>query len=135
MARFSLRFLALAALAATSVAHAAPAPELDGGLAHPLGYAPLSAQDFLQRVRQPVATPATSAAAGYVPRTAHDNSPYRFDMTQNGRRMTAEEFAAWMKARGIRVATGKPAGTAAPDAAPAAGGIAQTCLQTATPTC
>ena len=31
---------------------------------------------------------------------------HRFDMQQNGRSMTAEEFDAWMKARGIRVAKG-----------------------------
>ena len=30
-------------------------------------------------------------------------------MQQNGRKMTAEEFDAWMKARGIRVAKGAPA--------------------------
>ena len=43
-----------------------------------------------------------------MPKTAHDNSPYRFDMNQNGKRMTAEEFDAWMQAKGIRVATGQP---------------------------
>ncbi len=32
----------------------------------------------------------------------------RFDMSQNGRRMSADDFDAWMKARGIRVAKGKP---------------------------
>ncbi len=32
----------------------------------------------------------------------------RFDMSQNGRRMSAEDFDAWMKARGIRIAKGKP---------------------------
>ena len=30
-------------------------------------------------------------------------------MSQNGKRMTAEEFDAWMKARGVRVAKGAPA--------------------------
>ena len=34
---------------------------------------------------------------------------HRFDMQQNGRSMTAEEFDVWMKARGIRVAKGAPA--------------------------
>jgi hypothetical protein len=34
---------------------------------------------------------------------------HRFDMQQNGRSMTAEEFDTWMKARGIRVAKGAPA--------------------------
>jgi rare lipoprotein A len=133
MARSSFVFLALAVLA-SGTAGAAPAPELDGALAGLPAHAPVTVQAYLQRLRQPVAAPAPSAGAGYVPRTAHDNSPYRFDMTQNGRRMTAEEFAAWMKARGIRVATGKPAGTAAPAAAPAAA-TAQACQPTATTAC
>lgn len=30
----------------------------------------------------------------------------RFEMTQNGRRMSAADFDAWMKARGIRIAKG-----------------------------
>ena len=123
------------AMALASGADAAPAPELSGGLATPAVMAPVSAQAYLQRIRQPVAAPAAPAAAsGYVPRTAHDNSPYRFDMTQNGRRMTAEEFDAWMKARGIRVATGKPAGSEPAAAAPAAA-TAQACQPTATTTC
>lgn len=36
----------------------------------------------------------------------------RFEMTQHGQRMTADDFDAWMKARGIRVAKGAPANTA-----------------------
>ena len=32
----------------------------------------------------------------------------RFEMTQNGRRMSASDFDAWMKARGIRIAKGPP---------------------------
>ncbi len=53
----------------------------------------------------------------YKPRTEHDNTPYRFNMHQEGRQMTADEFDAWMKARGVRVARG--AGAPAP-AQPAA---------------
>lgn len=53
-----------------------------------------------------------SSASGYVPKTKYDNTPWRFDMNQNGKRMTAEEFDAWMKAKGIRIATGKPAAAA-----------------------
>lgn len=65
------------------------------------------------------AMPAPSAInpndpAAYKPQTAFDNTPWRFDMSQNGKRMTAEEFDAWMKSRGVRVAKG-----AAPIAAPA----------------
>lgn len=54
----------------------------------------------------------TVDAASYQPKTAHDNTPWRFDMEQNGKRMTADEFDAWMKAKGVRVATGKPTGAA-----------------------
>lgn len=75
-----------------------------------------TAADFLARQRDQAAvttvTPS-STTPGYVPKTKDDNTPWRFDMNQNGRRMTAEEFDAWMKAKGIRVATGKPAGEAA----------------------
>lgn len=65
------------------------------------------------------AAAATASPAAYQPKTAHDNSPWRFDMSQNGKRMTAEEFDAWMKARGVRVAKGAPA-AAKPAEAPAA---------------
>lgn len=134
MARRHVLSFVLAVLAA-STTHAAPALELSGGPAATPSHSPVSVQAFLQRIRQPVAAaPAASAPGGYVPRTAHDNSPYRFDMTQNGRRMTAEEFDAWMKARGIRVATGKPAGSEPAAAAPAAA-TAQACQPTATTSC
>lgn len=53
----------------------------------------------------------------YKPKTQFDNTPWRFDMNQNGKRMTADEFDAWMKARGVRIAGRKPAG-AAPATAP-----------------
>ncbi|UBB24164.1 hypothetical protein LAG73_12330 [Pseudoxanthomonas japonensis] len=71
------------------------------------------------------AMPALPAAvnandpSGYKPKTQYDNTPWRFDMNQNGKRMTAEEFDAWMKARGVRVAKGAGAAAPAP-AAPAA---------------
>jgi rare lipoprotein A len=50
----------------------------------------------------------------------------RFDMRQDGRTMTADEFDAWMRARRMRVATGKPAnvGEPAPVPAPRAAPIA-----------
>ena len=34
--------------------------------------------------------------------------PWRFDMRQDGKPMTTDEFDAWMKQRQVRVATGKP---------------------------
>ncbi|WP_269790294.1 hypothetical protein [Stenotrophomonas sp. Iso1] len=60
--------------------------------------------------------------AAYKPQTEFDNTPWRFDMSQNGKRMTAEEFDAWMKARGVRVVKARPvpAEAAAPAAQPAA---------------
>ena len=74
----------------------------------------LPADQALARLRAP--TPASGA---YVPLTKDDNTPWRFDMSQNGKRMTAAEFDAWMKAKGIRVATGKPATAAAGEPAAA----------------
>ena len=72
------------------------------------------------------ATAATADAtsgdpAAYKPRTAHDNKPYRFDMTQNGKRMTADDFDAWLKANGYSAGRrADPAAPQAPAAAPAA---------------
>jgi len=58
--------------------------------------------------------PSSTDPGAYKPLTAFDNTPWRFDMNQNGKRMTAVEFDAWMKAKGVRVAKG-----AAPTAVPA----------------
>ncbi len=63
----------------------------------------------------PAAAASPNDPAAYKPQTEFDNTPWRFDMSQNGKRMTADEFDAWMKARGVRVARG-----AAPAAVPAA---------------
>lgn len=49
-----------------------------------------------QRTPQPAAS-TPSAKQG----------PNRFEMTRNGTRMTADDFDAWMKSRGIRIAEGK----------------------------
>jgi hypothetical protein len=72
-----------------------------------------------------IATPAPAVLspedpAAYKPRTQYDNTPWRFNMNQNGRNMTADEFSAWMQSRGVRVARG--AATAPAAAAPAASG-------------
>ena len=62
-----------------------------------------------------VLDPADPAA--YKPRTEFDNTPWRFNMSQNGKNMTADEFSAWMKSRGVRVARGAaPVAPAAPAA-------------------
>ena len=68
-------------------------------------------------------TPASSLKAPdpktYVKRTEFDNAPYRFNMTQNGKRMTADDFDAWLQANGYSAGR-----RAASDAAPAAAPVA-----------
>lgn len=68
-------------------------------------------------LRQRLARCIDDEFAGYVPRTEFDNTPYRFNM-DSGKRFTADEFDAWMKRRGIRIAKGKaePEAAAAPEA-------------------
>lgn len=72
----------------------------------------------------PTKTPALHAKAGHhavahnrtkarhaAPTLAQSgprDTSNRFLMTQNGKQMTADDFEAWMKARGIRVAKGAP---------------------------
>lgn len=55
---------------------------------------------------------ATKAAPPPAPMPVATHGANRFDMTQHGRRMTADDFDAWMKARGIRVAAGPRAASA-----------------------
>ena len=80
----------------------------------------LSVDNVLLRIRQDGcramanAKPAGSVVdsndpAAYKPKTEFDNTPWRFNMTQNGKRMTADEFDAWMKSKGVRVAKGNAA--------------------------
>ena len=68
----------------------------------------------------PAGQSASVDPATYKPKTKDDNTPWRFDMSQNGKRMTAEEFDAWMKARGVRVAKGAPAASKPVDPPPPA---------------
>ena len=55
--------------------------------------------------RPPVAAPAVPATEA----KPAPGGPWRFDMRQDGKTMTADEFEAWMKSRQVQVATGKPA--------------------------
>lgn len=54
----------------------------------------------------PMMTPASAAIPANVTAAGND---YRFDMRQDGKAMSADEFEAWMTSRQVRVATGKPA--------------------------
>lgn len=89
----------------------------------------LSVDNVLLRIRQDGCRAVARAAAlraadpndpaTYKPKTEFDNTPWRFNMTQNGKRMTADEFDAWMKSRGVRVVGRKDAAPAEAPAAPA----------------
>ena len=50
-----------------------------------------------------------SQAAGYVPRTKWDNTPWRFNAGGEGKKFSAAEFSAWMESRGVHVAKGSGA--------------------------
>ncbi|WP_038223590.1 hypothetical protein, partial [Xanthomonas maliensis] len=76
--------------------------------------------DGCQDLAKAGATINPNDPAAYKAQTAFDNTPWRFDMSQGGKRMTAEEFDAWMKARGVRVVKARPAAGAAAAPAPAA---------------
>lgn len=54
----------------------------------------------------------TAAKAAPTPAAQPTDTSKRFNMTQNGKRMTADDFDAWMKKNGYRVATGAPAAKA-----------------------
>lgn len=70
------------------------------------------------RATTAAAKPLSGAAGSYQPKPG-ETTAWRFDMTQNGKRMTADEFDAWMKARGVRVVKG-PAAAVAPAPPPPA---------------
>jgi len=65
-----------------------------------------------QPVRDLAALPAPPPVEEEIIIVRSDNPlDYRFDMEQEGRKMSADEFDAWMKARGVRIARGAPAAT------------------------
>ncbi len=78
-----------------------------------------------------MAAPAAGAIsandpAAYVKQTEFDNTPYRFNMTQGGKRMTADDFDTWLQANGYNVGSRRVDPNAAPvvDAEAAAPGQA-----------
>ncbi|WP_395789602.1 hypothetical protein [Aquimonas sp.] len=85
-------------------------------VAHVLGTRPseaLSLSAVLLRRQLAGCAEAGDAYAGYVPRTEHDNTPWRFNMDA-GKKLSAAEFDAWMKSRGVRVARGRTEPAAVP---------------------
>jgi len=75
---------------------AAPTPPGESALDRVVAALPIAIANAGERVPADTAE-VTPAPAG----------PWRFDMRQDGKTMTADEFDAWMKARQVRVATGK----------------------------
>ena len=79
-----------------------------------VGMLPVATANAGERPPQQAATPpaATSANATVPatdpnPGTIAPGQEWRFNMQQDGKAMTADEFDAWMKSRRARVATGK----------------------------
>jgi len=66
----------------------------------------LSGSDAILPVRFDAPSPCPQVrvvpvpASAYVKQTEFDNTPYRFNMTQDGKRMSADDFDAWLKANG-----------------------------------
>lgn len=78
-----------------------------------------SAMDRLvEKLPEALASAGPSQPGAAPPRA---EAGYRFDMQQDGKVMTANEFDAWMTSRRVRVATGKPG---RPDLAAASAGAA-----------
>jgi rare lipoprotein A len=80
-------------------------PNVDTAMDKLVDALPIAGAQAAERV------PAPPAVAASRP----ENRDYRFDMRQDGRTMTADEFDAWMQSRRVRVATGQ---AGKPDPAP-----------------
>jgi len=63
----------------------------------------LAAPAYAAKAKKPV------AKAAAAPVSQPTDTSKRFNMTQDGKKMTADDFDAWMKKNGYRVATGAPA--------------------------
>ena len=80
---------------ATSLPAATPGPApATSAIDHLVAALPIAGANASERSQPPAVTPASGA---------------RFDMRQDGRTMTADEFDRWMHERQVHVATGKPA--------------------------
>lgn len=75
----------------------------------PIGAAAASGRDAGQLASQAAAeTTAGTLATGLAVTTARKDPGWRFNMSRDGRTMSADEFDAWMRSRQVSVATGKP---------------------------
>ena len=106
--------------AARAPMQAAPvAPASPSALDRMVAALPIASANAGERLPETVPTPpVASAAVAAAGTTAPGGSPWRFDMRQDGRVMSADEFDAWMKSRRVQVATGQPGQPRPRDAAP-----------------
>jgi rare lipoprotein A len=107
-------------LPASSAPQSAIGSAMDG-LVDALPIASAQASERLPASRVPTAAAVDAGASN--PREL------RFDMRQDGRTMTADEFDAWMRTRNVRVATGQ---AGAPDAVPVKTAVVPAPVQPAT---
>lgn len=105
----------------------------------PAAVTPTAMDNLVQRLPQsPASTSPATTSVATAPQAATlpgtQDRDWRFDMTQDGKAMTADQFDAWMASRRARVATGKP-GTPDPygAAAPGAARIAAKAARAAAP--
>ena len=63
----------------------------------------------MEAAKKKTAKPLAKTAPAPIAASQPTDTSKRFNMTQNGKRMTADDFDAWMKKNGYRVATGAPA--------------------------
>lgn len=88
----------------------APTPREASAIDRLVGQLPAALSDA--GPARPAAPPPAAAAV--------EETRYRFDMRQDGKVMSADEFDAWMRSRRVRVATGKPGVPDVPPPTPAA---------------
>jgi hypothetical protein len=74
---------------------------------HAKGEAVIRMDGTLEAANSKKKAKAAPKAAAAAPTLAPESK--RFNMTQDGKKMTADDFDAWMKKNGYRVATGAPA--------------------------
>jgi len=101
------------------IATGRPQPAPDAGRAGPTATAgtaidrlvdalPIASAAAGERSADQVSPKASTPTASVAAPAIAAGQEWRFDMRQDGKAMTADEFDAWMQARRARVATGKP---------------------------
>jgi rare lipoprotein A len=83
-------------------------PATASAIDHLLTALPVASANVGERSAQAATPSPAPPAVNLPPAVAPANASQRFDMRQDGRTMSTNEFDAWMRSRHMRVATGKP---------------------------